>query len=113
MSQAPSLRDQVLDPRRKDPRPRTKFKTFENLGSEAYKTHVSETSESEALVSETLEFRDRGFKFYWIIDDVILSIQFKSQAPRNMELDTLSAEIQNSKAITTKSYLDLLRSRDG
>ena len=33
--------------------------------------------------------------------------------PGNTELNTLSTGIRNSNAITTKSYLDLLRSRDG
>jgi hypothetical protein len=82
--------------------------------SETSETHVSEaskTSEFEALVSETLEFRDQGFEF--ITCDVILSIQVKCQALGNKESNTLSDGIWNSNAITTKSYLDLLRSKDG
>jgi hypothetical protein len=91
--------------------PRLMSETSETHVSEASKTLESKTSEFEALVSETLEFRDQGFEF--ITCDVILSIQVKCQALGNKESNTLSDGIWNSNAITTKSYLDLLRSKDG
>ena len=84
-SQASSLRDQASDPRWKDPRLRARFDTSKALESEASETHMSEASktfesedfEFEALTSETLEFRDCGFKPIWIMCDIILSTQFK------------------------------------
>jgi hypothetical protein len=65
---------------------------------EASETTKSETSESEALVSETLEFRDRGCESIRITCDVILSIQFKCRAPGNSKSDILSTRVQNSSA---------------
>ena len=110
--QALSLRGQVSNPRRNDSRPRAQFDTSEALESKASETFKSEDFESEALTSKILEFRDWGCKFIWMMCGVILSIQFKCQIPENTESNTLSTGIRNSNAITTKSYLDLLRSRD-
>ena len=84
-------------PRRKDPRPRTQFDASETLESKASETYVSEASELE-----TLEFRDWGFKFIWMMCDAILSIQFKCRIPENTESDTLSAGIQNLNAINSQ-----------